>query len=334
MTNRNLPYFSFSTFNFGKLLMLILAMSICYQSYGQDDIYYPFYRVISTKQYNKEEFKRNQEFEATWREFETNHLNNRLSHKIKPEGFTLSVVFHALYSSDLDKVQRDVDIQMRALNRDFGKPTPVDYSEGDSRATFSSLADTPNIRFELYGNANNQLLSAGISAISEMDKQWQDYEDFRSVLSGESKSIQSNKVINVWIVKLDEKLGSFAQIPGGSSDFDGIVIDHRTFGAGTAPYNQGKTLTHLMGNYLGLMDLWGVYPCQDDGVVDTPVHNSPNYSSPQNRHLSTCPGGQVEMTMNFMDNMVDEHMWMFTKGQVKRLHFMLSEGGPRHHLIN
>lgn len=333
MNKKKLSIQSFSLRSICKLFALILLILIKNQTYGQDGIDYPFYRAISTKHFNKEQFKLNQEFESTWREYETHHLNERENHKIKPDGYTLTIVFHAMYTNDIEKVKSDVEIQLNALNRDFGSPNPVEYKEGDSGLSFSLLAETPNIMFKLYNNNNATLISEGISAVSNIDKQWQTFDDFRRIATGDIKAIIPDKVINVWIVKLNDKLGSFAQIPGGIPETDGIVIDHRTFGAGTAPYNQGKTLTHLIGNYLGLMDLWGVYPCQDDGVVDTPVHNSPNYIFPNSRHISTCPGAQVEMTMNFMDNMADAHMWIFTKGQVERLHFMLNEGGPRHHLI-
>jgi len=127
-------------------------------------------------------------------------------------------------------------------------------------------------------------------------------------------------------------------MPGGNPATDGIVIGYKYFGTtGTAqfPYNEGKTLTHLMGNYLGLFDLWCEQnPCQDDLVEDTPIHNAPNTGCAPYLHVSTCDGSPAEMTMNFMDNSHDACLYMFTAGQKKRMRSMLDEGGLRHSLSN
>lgn len=128
-------------------------------------------------------------------------------------------------------------------------------------------------------------------------------------------------------------------MPGGPEETDGIVIDYQFFGTiGTSrePYNDGKTLTHLVGSYLGLYELWNEErPCWDDYVNDTPIHNAPNYG-PTNeyKHVSTCPGNPVEMSMNFMDNSDDEYLYLFTAGQMMRIHAVLTKGGPRHKLTN
>ena len=129
-------------------------------------------------------------------------------------------------------------------------------------------------------------------------------------------------------------------MPGGPLNTDGIVIDYRYFGvqdSTATPYNEGKTLTHLIGNYLNLYDIWGESPCEDDYVDDTPIHNSPNSGLDPNtgsgsmayQHVSTCPGEAVEMVMNFMDNTRDNMLYMFTKDQRQRMHACLAENGPR-----
>ncbi len=125
-------------------------------------------------------------------------------------------------------------------------------------------------------------------------------------------------------------------MPGGPGETDGIVIDNRYFGVqrdARTPYNEGKTLTHLVGNYLGLHELWGEYTCSDDYVDDTPIHNAPNYGCPSYKHVSTCGDNPVEMTMNFMDNTNDACQYMFTLGQKIRMQTMLSKGGPRYGLV-
>ena len=121
-------------------------------------------------------------------------------------------------------------------------------------------------------------------------------------------------------------------MPTGSSfETDGIVINSRYFGItdATAPFSEGKVLTHLVGNFLGLYPLWNSTPCWDDYVLDTPISNMQNAGCPEANHISTCDGFPTEMTMNFMDATDDACKYMFTKGQAHRMHTMLAEGGPR-----
>lgn len=318
--------------SYASLLTFIFILCNCIYTYGQQEINSTFYRTLTTNKYNQQRFKEDKSYEDKFVANETVALTERQDHKIVPEGFTLSIVFHALYSEDKTKVSQDVAIQLAALNRDFGIVKPKTYPDKHPNNKYAALATSPNIKFELFQSEQSKMEADGISIIMERRNRIQQFGDLKKDIIKEAKSITPNKVINVWVVKSDDDIGSFAQMPGGPSDVDGIVIDHRVFGAGTPPFDQGKTLTHLVGNYLGLIDLWGIYPCQDDGVIDTPVHNSPNYNFPQYQHLSTCPGQGQEMNINFMDAMPDEEMWMFTEGQVRRMHHMLSKSGPRHQL--
>ncbi|HMP32402.1 MAG TPA: M43 family zinc metalloprotease, partial [Saprospiraceae bacterium] len=97
--------------------------------------------------------------------------------------------------------------------------------------------------------------------------------------------------------------------------------------------HSGKTLVHLMGVYLGLQALWTNLECADDGVEDTPIHNAPNSSCYGQGHISLCPGNPMEMVGNFMDSNPDDCAYMFTKGQVARMHATLGELGYRSHLL-
>jgi Secretion system C-terminal sorting domain len=113
------------------------------------------------------------------------------------------------------------------------------------------------------------------------------------------------------------------------------VIDYRFFGT-TVPnthkaYNEGKTLVHLVAGYLGVHELWNEnVPCGDDKVSDTPIHNSPNYGLfDEYKHISTCLGNPIEMTMNLMDNTDDTALYMFTEGQKMRIQAILSKNGAR-----
>ncbi|OGS62632.1 MAG: hypothetical protein A2X07_10640 [Flavobacteria bacterium GWF1_32_7] len=115
----------------------------------------------------------------------------------------------------------------------------------------------------------------------------------------------------------------------GSSPADGaaVFINSSAFGSGAgctgfvpgAPYNLGRTLTHELGHYLNLNHIWGDATCGNDGVSDTPQHNTSNGGCPAISHLSTCSGTPRELTMNYMDYTNDSCMYMLTQGQATRM---------------
>ncbi len=136
--------------------------------------------------------------------------------------------------------------------------------------------------------------------------------------------------INVWVTDLNEACDGFASMPFLSSDKQGIVIDINDFAAIREFENKParlNTLTHLVGNFLGMYSLWGLTFCSDDYVDDTPVHNVPNVFEANFGHFTACPDyeGDIEMINNFMDSGNDALKSMFTYGQISRLKRLLSE---------
>ena len=95
-------------------------------------------------------------------------------------------------------------------------------------------------------------------------------------------------------------------------------------------YNLGRPLTHMVGSYLGVYELWNeAHYCADDKVGDTPIHNEPNHGFDiQCNHVSTC-NWTTEMFINFMDNAPDSLTVMFTFWQVRRMHAVLNHPSYR-----
>ena len=143
--------------------------------------------------------------------------------------------------------------------------------------------------------------------------------------------------LNVWVTNLGRALLGYATFPGGEPDYDGVVIDYRTFGQPTRRTGRGKTLVHEIGHYLNLYHIWGDKVCGDDQVADTPQQYSANAGKPRYPHRPfRCDplNSHGDMFMNYMDYTDDTVMAMFTHGQRDRAMATLAPGGPRETLLH
>ena len=150
---------------------------------------------------------------------------------------------------------------------------------------------------------------------------------------GGAKAWDAERYLNIWVCRLG---GGDSWAPAKcreSKEWDGVVISYTAFGTiGTAatPFNKGRTTTHGIATYLNLRNLWSE-DCKDSDLVpDTPLQKAPNFGRPKFPHISCKNGPHGDMFMNFMDQVDDEAMYMFTKGQVQRMHDTLV--GPRRQL--
>lgn len=238
---------------------------------------------------------------------------------------------------------------MKALNEDFNGETfklesqvSLTTSFYDSITLagrigmFSRATQNSNISFCLAKTDELGQATTGVEYLYVPSKSWTWDDAMKKSESSGLTGWDAQKYLNIWVCHLADSVSCYAQMPGGPWETDGIVVDHRFFGCDSEdasvkkPYDKGKTLTHLIGNYLNLYDLWNYYSrCQDDNVSDTPVHNAPTSGCDHYRHISTCDGQPDAMTMNFMDNTDDACMYMFTNGQVTRMQAVLAENGWR-----
>ena len=142
--------------------------------------------------------------------------------------------------------------------------------------------------------------------------------------------------MNIWVVALPKENAGYAQMPGrGTMETDGVVINYHYFGMTTDEnFGQGASLSFLIAQYLNLYPLSGHsldYPCSDDYVDDTPLHNSRNSGCPSSLHISICTKKYApEMLMNIMSsNTSDNWKYMFTRGQAARMQAVLDTTGFR-----
>ncbi|CAE6442297.1 unnamed protein product [Rhizoctonia solani] len=100
---------------------------------------------------------------------------------------------------------------------------------------------------------------------------------------------------------------------------DGVVILYSTVpGGSSTPFNLGRTLTHEVGHWAGLLHTFqgGCTP-KNDRVDDTPWQGEPTSGCPAGK--DTCPGGGPDLIHNFMDFSDDACMTGFTPGQIARI---------------
>lgn len=244
----------------------------------------------------------------------------------------LPVVFHIVYTEGMPSISEgQVYSQLDALNRDFNSMI-VNEDHPTAKKDYSNRAAISKIQFCFPLEDPQNKPTTGFTIFNSSLPTWNEYNLMKSKKDGGVDAWNTDRYINIWVVDLQDSTSGYAQMPGGDKKTDGIVIDYRFFGqSGTslAPFDEGKTLTHLMGNYLGLYPIWGRHRCGDDYIDDTPIHNAPNTGCPEGNHITTCEGNEVEMTMNFMDNTNDACMYMFTDGQKRRMQAMVSKKGPR-----
>lgn len=154
---------------------------------------------------------------------------------------------------------------------------------------------------------------------------------------------------NMWVIKSfpDPSLLGYAQFPfafGGQfplTSTDGVAILQTVFGTtGTASGHTGATPAHEAGHWLGLFHIWGDALCGSDGIDDTPIHSTSNFSGPGCFPLpktATCYSdtnstdealnelnlkrrNEVgEMWMNIMDYTDDNCQWMFSELQYQKM---------------
>jgi len=146
------------------------------------------------------------------------------------------------------------------------------------------------------------------------------------------------KYLNIWVLDLKELRG-LAQFPdssglsllapeNGPDNTDGIIVDIEEWGRFAE--NSGRTVTHEIGHYLGLIHTWGnSSDCRiDDGCEDTPPSNEATLFCPVGK--STCD--TPDMIENYMDFTDGSCQNIFTQCQKLRMRTVLQHSPNRYSL--
>jgi hypothetical protein len=148
-----------------------------------------------------------------------------------------------------------------------------------------------------------------------------------------------NQYLNIWVCDINGNEIGYAQMPlacsvvpfnGANANVlpDGVVIDYEVFGDNLLPntrfpsYNRGRTATHEIGHFLGLIHIWGdANDCSGtDFCEDTPPQMGNSTRCQRNRF--SC--GFTNMVENYLDYSNDTCMNIFTNDQARRMRTVLA----------
>lgn len=216
--------------------------------------------------------------------------------------------------------QAHIDSQIAILNEDFNNGNSETLNIPSEFAGLVANSDITFVLDQVIRKPSNKSSWGTNDAMKNADQ------------GGIDASDPANK-LNFWVCQIGSGILGYAQFPGGTLATDGVVIGSDFLGENSAggQYRHGRTATHEVGHWLNLRHIWGDGRCkQDDFVSDTPSSNGPNYGCPS---YPTVNCKSNDMTMNYMDYVDDNCMYMFSNGQNDRIRAIFASGGSRESFV-
>lgn len=223
-----------------------------------------------------------------------------------PGSVTIPVYFHILTSTDgQGLVTKEVVLkQLEVLNNAFAGRGKPGYQ----------VADTP-FRFE-YADMDVTPNDAWFKMAYRKDPTAEE-KAAKEKLNHRGKSS-----LNIYTAKLPDRPYGWARWPWDiDKGVDGIVVSYATLPGGqTYPYDEGDTVTHEVGHWLGLFHTFE-NGCDEpgDSVGDTAPEAGPATGCPPLDTDSCHDDYENDPVTNYMDFSWDRCMYKFTKEQSKRM---------------
>jgi hypothetical protein len=271
--------------------------------------------------------------------------------------YKIKTVVHVVWKEEEENLPDSIILsQIDLLNKDFRLLNP---DKDDLRDMYKERQADAGIEFELVDIVRVNTTSNFTPLLITLPDQ------VKQSTRGGSDAWDTENYLNIWICKiqlvpfLNAQVLGYAYPPTGlthwpegvsapSPELDGVVVDYRCVGDNNSiplevpglgiVFQNGRTVTHEVGHYLGLRHIWGdgggIFggsSCNvDDGVEDTPNQGrGSNYIC--DKEQNTCTEGnevnEPDMIENYMDyaDLVCQNT--FTAGQVDIMRSVLE--GPR-----
>jgi hypothetical protein len=280
----------------------------------------------------------------------------RAQSKVGATLITIPVVVHVIHNGEAigtapNISDAQVQSQITVLNQDFRKKL------GTRGYNNNSVGADIEIEFVLAKQDPDGNPTNGIDRVNMGHKTWP--KDDVDELVKPATIWDPLFYMNMWSVRFPDTsdvLG-YAQFPdssslagidniNGISDTDGVVASYDVFGSDdygsgfliNKTYNKGRTMTHEVGHYLGLLHIWG--DGNGDEESNSPDCNATDYceDTPQagwlhrscNAIYDTCPQSPGnDMPENYMDYTADTCMNIFTQNQKERMIAVMNKSPRR-----
>jgi len=237
--------------------------------------------------------------------------------------------------AEAEAVERDIDDRLRAAGisqeeaEDSRIHVPVVVhviNEGESEAqgnvTDAKIAEQMAVLSDAYAACGVTFSLDRVTRTT--DARWYTMTpgSAEEAEAKETLHVDTSQYMNVYLAGIGQGLLGWATFPTNQAEqpgMDGVVVLNTSLpGGSAAPYDEGDTLTHEAGHWLGLYHTFqGGCVSQGDLVFDTSPERFPAYGCPESR--DTCNRYGTDPVDNFMNYVDDACMNTFTFGQCLRI---------------